>query len=297
MDDGDVEVIVVPNGPDDSWRQTLRPYLDKHYVRAVPIRDANANIARNAGLAEAGGEFIRFLDDDDYLFPESAARQYELISTTGADVVSGSVQLVDEKGRYLEVWRQPDTDDLCAAVLGPFRNCLPTAHVYRRSCLESINWNPATKVRQDIEWLLDLCASLELKWEKTKDVVGIWQQHPDQRVSSRIHINEICRITVPMLIRTYKTLQANNRLTEPRRKATAVALWGLTAKAFLFDPLYWSNVARTAMKIDPVARHPYVEYHFPVICRLNPLLIQWLLLPKRWALYHVRKLIGMCHRA
>ena len=79
MKSGDVEVIVVPNGPDESWRDVLRPYKSDKFVRVVRVKGANANIARNAGLAKARGEFVRFLDDDDYLIPEGAVRQYALI--------------------------------------------------------------------------------------------------------------------------------------------------------------------------------------------------------------------------
>jgi len=291
MDPKDVEVIVVPNGPDESWREALRPYDNNQSVRIIRIEEANANIARNAGMSDARGEFIRFLDDDDYLIPESAVKQYDLIRSSEVDVVSGSVRLVDELGRGLSVWHQkPDTDDLCTAVLGPWRNCLPTAHVYRRSCLRYAKWNSATKVRQDVEWLLDLCASMELKWNKTKDVVGIWQQHSDQRVSSRIHINKMSRLTVPMIIKTYNSLLINGRLDDSRRQAVSLALWGFAVRVFFFDPIYWSHVARTAHKIHPTARPPHARYNMPMIRMLNPLLILWLELPKQWAFYLIRRI-------
>ena len=67
MDAGDVEVVVIPNGPDQSWRKALLPFKKNPAVRVVRIPDSNANIARNAGLAAARGEYVRFLDDDDYL--------------------------------------------------------------------------------------------------------------------------------------------------------------------------------------------------------------------------------------
>ena len=291
IDAKDAEVIIVPNGPDDSWLEAMRPYRDNSSVSVIPVREANANTARNTGLAHARGEYVRFLDDDDYLFPEGAARQYELISSSGADVVSGSVQLIDEGGRCLEVWHQPDIDDLCTAVLGPLRNCLPTAHVYRRSCLGSLEWNPATVVRQDVEWLLDLCASTELRWHKTRDVVGVWQQHPKQRVSSKIHINEISKLTVPMILKAYNLLQKENRLSESRRQAASLALWGFTVRVFHFDPIYWSRVAHTARKIHPAVRPLYASYNSPAALRLHPLLILWMDLPKRWAFYQVRQLM------
>ena len=141
----------------------------------VRIQEANANIASNAGLATARGEFVRFLDDDDYLIPEGAVRQYELIRASGVDVVSGSVQLVDESGRCFDVWHQPDTDDLCSAVLGPRRLCLPSAHIYRRSRLCNTRWNAKTSVRQDLDFLFDLCATTELNWQRIDNVVGVWQ--------------------------------------------------------------------------------------------------------------------------
>jgi len=82
MKSGEVEVIVVPNGPDKSWRESLQPYEGNKYVRVFPIPEPNANIARNAGLAVSTGAFVRFLDDDDYLIPEGANKQYELIQTS-----------------------------------------------------------------------------------------------------------------------------------------------------------------------------------------------------------------------
>lgn len=291
MEPKDIEVLVVPNGPDESWKETLRPYDNNHSIKIINIDKANANIARNTGLDEAKGEFIRFLDDDDYLIPEGAVKQYELIQSSGFDVVSGSVKVADEQGGLLYIWHQPENEDICTAVLGPWRNCLPVAHVYRRSCLSSARWNPATIVRQDVEWLLDLCASRELKWHKTTDTVGIWQQHSDQRISSKIHINKISKLTVPMILRTFETLQTENRLNQSRREAAALALWGFAARVFVFDPLYWSRIAFRARKIHPTARHPYTEINLPIIRRLNPLLILWLLLPKRLTSYHIKQLL------
>jgi len=291
MNNNDVEVIVVPNGPDESWRESLNPYGNNQSVRVIHIKEANANIARNAGLTEARGEFVRFLDDDDYLIPENSIKQYELIQSSGADIVSGSVQLVDEAGGCFDVWRQPDMDDLCAAVLGPWRNGLIMSHVYRKSSLKSARWNPATIVRQDVEWLLDLCASKELRWHKTNDVVGVWQHHWEQRVSSKTRFNEIRKLTVPMLIRTYKSLQMENRLNDLRRQAVTLELWSLIHSAFFLEPLYWSEVARTAQEIDSTVRPLQAIYNFPLIRNLNPLLIQWLLLPKRWTFYRFRHLL------
>lgn len=291
MDTGQAEVIVVPNGPDESWQQALLPYRNNPAVRVVRLTEANANVARNAGLAEARGEFIRFLDDDDYLIPESARKQYELVQTSGADVVSGNIRLLDEHGRCLEVWQQPDVDDFCAAMLGPWRRCIPVAHVYRRSSLGQAKWNPDTPVRQDVEWLLDLCAAAERRWQKTGDIVGVWQHHWNDRISSSTKYNDIRRHTVRMLLRTCETLSSTGRFNDGRRRAAAEGLWGCAHSAFFLEPRYWSRVARQIRRIDATARPVLKIYDSLLLRSVDPLLIQWIMFPKRWLFHHARLLL------
>ena len=282
MNNSDIEIIVVPNGPDDSWRESLAPYRDNQSVRVIPIKEANANIARNAGLNNSRGEYIRFLDDDDYLIPQNAVRQYELIQSSGSDVVSGSVKLLDESGRCLRIWLQPKTDDLIAGALGPWRNGLIMSHVYRKSSLGDARWNPATIVRQDVEWLLDLCASKELAWNKTDDIVAVWQHHRSHRISSKIQLNEMQKITVSMLLRTYESLKLSNRINDLRREAVVWELWNLINTAFFLEPSYWHKVGLKALEVDPAIRPLVPLHYFSLIFNLNPLLKQWLVLPQRW---------------
>jgi hypothetical protein len=98
-----------------------------------------------------------------------------------------------------------------------------------------------------------------------------------------------------MLLRTYNTLQKENRLTDSRRQATAQGLWGFTHRAFFFEPLYWSQVAHTAQTIYPTARPLRPMYNFPIMNQLNPLLIQWIFLPKRWIFYQIRQMLNKLH--
>jgi len=288
----EVEVIVVPNGPDESWRESLRPYEGNNSVRVVIVKELNGNIARNTGLAESRGRFVRFLDDDDYLVPEGAIKQYEMIHNSGADVVSGSIRLMDTRDRCYAVWHQPEFDDFCVAMAGPWRACLPVAHVYRRSILNKARWNPKTSLRQDVEWIFDLCSSIELRWKITHDVVGVWQHHWGQRVTSSKHFKKIRnKVTVPMLLRTYESLQKKGRLNEARKQAIALGLWDFIHGAFFLEPIYWSQIACMAQRIDPAARPPQVFYNLPIIRHLNPMMIQWLMLPKRWAFHQIRQLL------
>lgn len=282
MDSKDIEVIVVPNGPDQSWQESLAEFKNNSSVRVIPIPESNANIARNTGMANARGEFIRFLDDDDYLIPEGAIKQYELIQSTGADVVSGSMQSRDSINRIIEVKHQPDTDDLCVAVLGPLRRCNPLIHVYRKSKLRSVIWSPTTPIIQDQEWLYSLCASQELKWIRNCDIAGVWQHHSGKRISTSKKINDINKFIVMNLIQVYTELEYKNRLTFARKRAITEGLLSCVHSVFYIEPLYWINILKKANQLDPEARPIQPIYYYPVLKNLKVLTILWITLPKKW---------------
>jgi glycosyltransferase involved in cell wall biosynthesis len=66
----DYEVIVVNDGSPDDTAELLRPLAEQGRIRYIEQPNAGQAAARNRGLAEARGEFIAFLDDDDLWPPD-----------------------------------------------------------------------------------------------------------------------------------------------------------------------------------------------------------------------------------
>lgn len=60
-----IEVIVVNDGSTDDSATVLRPYAESGQIQYIEQVNAGPAAARNHGLAEAKGEFVAFLDDDD----------------------------------------------------------------------------------------------------------------------------------------------------------------------------------------------------------------------------------------
>ncbi len=69
------EVIVVNDGSPDDTAAKLRPLADAGRIRYFEQPNAGQSAARNRGLAEARGEFVAFLDDDDLWPPEKLSWQ------------------------------------------------------------------------------------------------------------------------------------------------------------------------------------------------------------------------------
>jgi glycosyltransferase involved in cell wall biosynthesis len=284
----DVEVLVVPNGQDRSWTASMSRFEADKRVHVFPIDMASANAARNLGLSKAGGKYVRFLDDDDLLNVQGAIEQYEVLEATSAEICSGAIQLIQSDGRDICTLPQPDTSDFCVATLCPERRCMPVGHVYLASCLADASWNESTRVRQDVEWQLELCASREFHWIKTGSRAGAWRQHWAPRVSQAADFNQIRVDTVGMLLRTYESLVASHRINPARRLATADGLWEQIHNCFFLAPDYWTKVMRNALAIDPTSRPRTILARLPGLARLDPAVIEWLLVPKRWPEHKIR---------
>ncbi len=69
----DYELIVIDDGSTDNTMDILAPL--KRDIILVQQENQGVSAARNRGLAEAGGEFIAFLDSDDLWLPEKLAVQ------------------------------------------------------------------------------------------------------------------------------------------------------------------------------------------------------------------------------
>lgn len=76
----DYEVIVVNDGSPDDTANALKPLADTGRIRYIEQSNQGQAVARNRGLAEAQGEFIAFLDDDDLWPPDKLAWQVKLLT-------------------------------------------------------------------------------------------------------------------------------------------------------------------------------------------------------------------------
>ena len=101
----DYEVIVVNDGSPDDTAERLRPFAEAGRIVYREQRNAGQSTARNRGFAEARGEFIAFLDDDDLWPPDKLAWQVAALREhPDWGLVSGLAALMDADGTR----REPD---------------------------------------------------------------------------------------------------------------------------------------------------------------------------------------------
>lgn len=79
-----IEIIIVLNGCCEPWKTELESYISANMsslnVKFVQIDQGGVSNARNLAIEMAEGEYVTFIDDDDYVSPRYLEGLYELAS-------------------------------------------------------------------------------------------------------------------------------------------------------------------------------------------------------------------------
>ncbi|HVE76721.1 MAG TPA: glycosyltransferase [Actinomycetota bacterium] len=98
----DWEAVVVDDGStDDTTRVVEDISRQDPRVRVIRIAKSGAQAARNAGIREARGEWISFLDSDDRYLPNSIEVRLNAASFLDVQVVHSECQVQDEESSRL----------------------------------------------------------------------------------------------------------------------------------------------------------------------------------------------------
>lgn len=158
-----VEVVVVDDGSSDATVAELssrygasgtRNLMGDNCVIWCVQPNSGACVARNRGLDMAIGQFVKFLDSDDWLNPGALEKEVCFARDTGADViVTGWEELDNDDSGELRrtVHAAPRMDrGIDDMLLG--RGPITTTGLYRRTAVRHLSWNPSCRKAQDWEW-------------------------------------------------------------------------------------------------------------------------------------------------
>lgn len=285
----------MPNGKDDSWKPLAIELGKDSRVQWHPVNPEHANVARNHGMAIARGLYLRFLDDDDYLNPESASQQLTSLISEDADVSTGVIDLADDDGARIGTWGPVPTEhDFTAFCCSPRRMLQVTGHLFRRSAVIDNAWDESLPYSQDICWFLDAVSKRDFNWAKTTDTVGTWARHTGERISTKASTNHRRSIIADRILRCSKSLILAKKLTDHRRRAIAEGLWDQIYSSLLYSPAYWLSVAKSAREIDKtytcnISRELGFDIELPAT-ECNPTHALFIVAPVKM-LVHLRKFL------
>lgn len=155
------EIILVEDGGHDKCPQICDDYAAAHdNIRVVHRRNGGLSAARNSGIEIARGEYIMFVDSDDYLQPNVLAALLKRMVEEQLDILRYNYQNVRENGEVFVPFKtgKPYFDYSSEVVDGEtFLNerlgyaCYAWAFVLKRELLEGCIFTPSIYF-EDTDW-------------------------------------------------------------------------------------------------------------------------------------------------
>lgn len=179
-----VELIIVDDGSTDRSKEIARSYAG----RVVFIEQPNAGPypARNQGIAHARGEFLAFLDADDYWSPDFLEKLHSGLSRCGAVLAYCGWQNVGAADRNTDPYVPPDYE--AGNKLESFlRGASPWpihAALARRSALDAIGrFDESLPSCMDYDLWLRLAAAQSIV--RVPEVLAFYRFHGGGQITSK----------------------------------------------------------------------------------------------------------------
>ena len=126
----DWEIVAVVESSKDRTEEIVRSFAarDSRIRVATGPRSGSCSVPRNRGVELARGDYILFLDGDDYIAPGSLRRLHDAIAARpGAGLSPCAIQVRDDAGRDLEI-RDNYPPDAPSSLAGPEALLLASRH-------------------------------------------------------------------------------------------------------------------------------------------------------------------------
>lgn len=162
----DFECILVDDGSPDNCPMMCDDYEKKdERIRVIHKQNGGLSDARNAGIEIARGEYIFFVDSDDWIHPKTLEVLFDTAKKTNAGYVGCKMLTTSKFNDYNKI----DIENISVNVYSKeeiFNNCngryyweigpYACGKLYKKECFDKLRFNTEMKLYEDEYSVLDL---------------------------------------------------------------------------------------------------------------------------------------------
>ena len=168
-----VEIILIDDGSKDNSKQICDNYAKiDNRIKVIHKKNEGVSKARNIGLDIAKGEYIAFVDADDYIEKNYIEELYNLSIETNADITICGVKDEDYAGNIFnesnEITKKLNREEMLKELLNEkyfFSVCW--AKFYKKETIANIRFNENMKIAEDLEFLYKLLDNINVVYIDT----------------------------------------------------------------------------------------------------------------------------------
>ena len=187
-----IEVIIIDDGSTDCSLKIIKSYEHRIIWEAGPNRGGNH--ARNWGFELSKGDYIQYLDADDYILPEKIDSQVQFLETTGVDVVYGDWRhqqhLPDNRIILEDVKVSGAQIDILAALLSDWWVSPACLMFSKQAVQKSGGWDEDLKAVQDKDFFISV-VMMGAKVGYQPGCDSIYRRHSNKTVSTSSKIGHL----------------------------------------------------------------------------------------------------------